>query len=139
MTTAKATKAEAPTTTMWDGAETEVLDGLDLIDKAALVGKPFKMTAFKLSVGARDVAYAWVEGVDADGNQFVFNDSSSGVRAEVMDYLSKKGRGDVLDEWFDVAIVAPRGLRYSEYDVKDERGRDKRAKTFYLTKSGRRV
>jgi hypothetical protein len=93
----------------------------------------------KQTVGARDVAYVYVEGEQEDGTTFTFNDSSSGVRDQLEKFLAGMGKAELLDEWVDVSIVAPKGLRVSEYPVKDERGRERMSKTYYITTAGRRA
>lgn len=140
VTTKKDPTVPAPVTTEWNGEMTEVMGGLDIRDKAELVGLPFRMTGFKPSLGARDIAYMYVEAEDRDGNKFTFNDSSSGVKAQAEAFLTS--RPDIkadADGWFNLSIIAPRGLRFSEYDVKDDRGKDKKARTYYITTSGTRA
>jgi hypothetical protein len=127
-------------TTQWhDGSAAVMLDGMDLVDKAQLVGVKFRITGVKQTVGARDVAYVYVEGEQEDGTTFTFNDSSSGVRDQLEKFLAGMGKAELLDEWVDVSIVAPKGLRVSEYPVKDERGRERMSKTYYITTAGRRA
>lgn len=142
MSTTKATaKINTPVvdTIAWGAGEAEVLAGVDLKDKAELIGVPFKMTGFKFTVNKDGVAYVYVEfEYEPDGERFMFNDSSSGVRAQVDAYVASKELKINLDEWYDVGIVAPRGLRVSRYTVKDGRGRDTESKTYYMTTSGRR-
>ena len=122
-------------------AESEQLDGLDLIDKAELVGRVFRVTGFYFTSNDRDISYAYVDGEDTDGNTFSFNDSSTGVRAQLVEYLKAKGNDAAIDtgEYVKASIVIPKGLRVSEFTVKDERGRDKNARTYYLTTSGKRA
>lgn len=127
-------------TTQWvDGTAATMLEGMDLVDKAELVGVKFRITGVKQTIGARDIAYVYVEGEREDGTPFNFNDSSSGVREQLEGVLKRMGKADVLDEWVDVSIVAPKGLRVSEYEVKDERNRARMSKTYYITTAGRRA
>jgi hypothetical protein len=138
-TTASATPA--PTTAKWNGAEAEVLAGVDLKDKAELVDVPFLMTGIKNTVNTErgGILYAWIEGETEDGERFTFNDSGKGIRAQVDTYLDGKGKAGVMDEWIDCNVVAPKGLRVSRFETKDERGRDVQAKTYYITTSGVRA
>jgi hypothetical protein len=122
-----------------NGQDVQMLGGMDLRDKAELVGRPFYITGLKLTVNERDIAYVWVEGEFEDNQEpFSFNDASTGVRAQLMNYLASEKRADVLNEWTDCRIFIPRGLRVSRYDATDERGRTVQAKTFYLTTAGTR-
>lgn len=142
MVTAKKTPAaeSLATSTDWDGTEAVVLDGADILDKSELIGRPFRITGVKSSVNSRQVHTLFVEGEPREGDPFTFTDSSStGVREQIMKYLGTIGKGDVLDEWIDVSIVAPKGLRVSKYMATDNRGKDVPAKTYYLTTSGRRA
>lgn len=121
-------------------ADATVLDGVDLIDKTALVGTPFLITGAKFTVNARDITMVWVEGELSNGDTFTFNDSSTGVLAEMSEYVKRVNNGETpaLDAWTDLRVICPRGLRVSHYTVKDERNKDRAASTYYLTKSGRR-
>lgn len=128
------------TSTAW-GTGTEELQGLDLVDKAELVGKPFMITAVWFEQNQRDVDYVYVEGVHTGGDTFCFNDSSKGVKVQIEQYLSNKGiapkpLGEVHE---GLKLVIPRGLRVSQFTVLDERGREKQAKTYYLTTNGKRA
>lgn len=132
-------------------SDAEVMDGLELVDKASLVGKPFLITAIQFTETVRQsddaiISYVYVDAVDKDDNPFSFNDSSSGVRSQLVEFARSKGWADIVEthEVKPVRLVAPNGLRVSEYDqeVNDPRtGRPtvRRARTFYLTTSGKRV
>lgn len=128
---------ENDVTSAW-GADVELLDGVEIVDKAELVGKPFLITQVWLDMGSNEVLYLYVNGVHQDGSTFTFNDSSTtGVKAQMLQHLVSKGIDLQPGAVQDVKIVIPRGLRVSVYDVSDL-GRTKRAKTYYLTTSGRR-
>jgi len=124
-----------------------MLDGLDLTPKAELIGVPFRITGASFRTGGgnnADGAGYVVCDIDAefaDGRTFTFNDSSTGVKAQIVKYLSENGHGDKVDtgEYVEFSIVIPKGLRDSEFDTTDERGRPKKGRTFYLTTSGRRT
>lgn len=124
--------------TAW-GRDVEVLDGLDLLDKTELVGKPFLIETVWFEVGQRSVEYVYVEGQLENGTTFMFNDSSSGVRAQLEAYLQGKGRLPEVGQRVPLRLVVPKGLRFSTYNVIDERGREKPAKTYYLTASGKKA
>ena len=116
----------------------ETIEGFDPIDKATLVGQPFGITGVRFRTNERQVVFAEVEIVTATGEQFGLNDSSTGIRQQLSDYMAGKGltvSGNT--DWQDIKLFVPRGLRVSEYTVQDERGKDKTAKTYYLTTVGR--
>ncbi len=133
----------------WNDAE--VMDGLELTEKATLVGKPFLITAVQFTETVRQsddaiISYVYVDAIDTNDQPFTFNDSSSGVRSQLVEYVRSKGLADVIESHAVTAVrlVAPNGLRVSEYDqeINDPRtGRPtvRRARTFYLTTSGKRV
>lgn len=128
------------------------LDGLALTDKSALIEIPFRITgvSFRTSStnGARLVE---VDAEGVDGSTFTFNDSSTGVKEQLVSYLGSIGKDHVVeldDEYLALSetekLVVPDGLRVSEYDVPEkingrETGRLRKARTFYLTTSGERA
>ena len=126
--------------------DTPVLDGLAIVAKSELVDVPFRITGVQFETNPKsEISYVYVDAEYANGETFTFNDSSSGVRAQVIEYLKTLNRDSVVDtgEYEPVSLVIPRGLRFSEFDVKvaDEKGRfvDKTARTYYLTTSGKRA
>lgn len=126
----------------WDDAEQ--LQGLDLVNKTELIDTPFRISAIWFETNERGIEYVYVEAEKANGEEVTFNDSSTGVRAQLVSYLAATGNDSVVDtatalEPHSMNLVIPRGLRVSEFMARDERGREKPAKTFYLTTSGRRA
>lgn len=113
-------------------AEFDTLEGFNPIDKAELVGKPFGITGVRFRENERHVAFAEVEIITLDGEQLGFQDSSTGVRDQLAAYLAEKKLA-VSGDWTDVKLYVPNGLRVSSYEVHDESGRAKQAKTYYLT------
>lgn len=140
MPTAKreSTVTEPRPVTPW-GSDVEILDGLDLLDKAELVDRPFLIQSVWFETGQRNIEYVYVQGEFEDGTEFTFNDSSSGVNKQIESHLAGKEIKPELGQVVPLRLVIPRGLRFSEYDVRDDRGRDKKAKTYYLTTSGKRI
>jgi hypothetical protein len=114
------------------------LEGLDQIDKAELVGKPFGIMAVRLRTNERDIMFAEVEVVTVDGETWVFSDSSTtGVRDQLLKVLEAQGHEISADtDWYEVKLFVPSGLRVSAYEVEDH-GKTKKAKTYYLTSGGR--
>ena len=139
------TKPEANGVTVptdWhDGTDAVVLEGVSLVDKASLKGKPFLITGIRNHVGNQDVLYAQIEfthGTYADGERLMFQDSGKGIRDQVGAFLTTLGKVDVLEEWVDCKVICPQGLRVSPHVQKDDRGRDVNVESWYLTTSGRR-
>lgn len=119
-------------------ADADVLDGADVRDKSELLEVPFLLTAVRESVNDKGIAITWAEGEDLHGKGFVINDTSTGVRAQLHDYLNGKGM-TMSEEWQTIRLVAPRGLRISRFKVTDHTGRERDAATYYLTTSGART
>lgn len=115
----------------------EVLEGFDPIDKAELVGKPFGITGVRFRQNERKVTFAELEIVTPGGERLGFQDSSTGVAAQITTYLTQKKITMADGEWADIKLFVPRGLRVSSYDVVDANGKDKQAKTYYLTLEAR--
>lgn len=141
----------APQTLPDSWADAEIMDGLELVEKATLIDVPFLITAVQFTETVRQsddaiISYVYVDAVDAKDQPFSFNDSSSGVRSQLVEYVRSRGKADVIEthEVLPVRLVAPKGLRVSEYDqeINDPRtGRPtvRRARTYYLTTNGKRV
>lgn len=115
----------------------DTIEGFNPIDKAELVGVPFGVTGVRFRENDRKVTFAELEIITADGEVLGFQDSSTGVRDQIRDYLVtiKKTAGV---EWVDLNLFVPAGLRVSAYDVVNELGQTKKAKTYYLTLTPRK-
>ena len=114
----------------------DVIEGFEPVDKAALVGVPFGITAVRFRTNERSVTYAEVELVTGDGEQQTMIDSSTGVRDQLAAYLHNKGIAPGNTDWQDIKLFVPNGLRVSEYEVQAN-GETKKAKTYYLTTKAR--
>lgn len=117
----------------------DVLEGFNPIDKAELVGKPFGITGVRYRRNERQVEFVEVEIITLDGEQLGFQDASTGVRDQVTKYLIDHKLAPSTDgtTWTDVKLYVPNGLRVSTYEVHDDNGRAKQAKTYYLTVQAR--
>lgn len=129
----------------WDSADQ--LDGLDILDKAQLIDVPFRITGVQFSESNTGALIAYIDAEKQDGEEFTFLDSSTGVKAQLTAYLTGRGLDACVEsgDYQELSLVAPNGLRVSEYDVPERspngqeiRGKFRKAKTFYLTTSGRR-
>ncbi len=132
-----------------DWAGSDQLDGLDVIDKQELIEVPFRIIGAYFSTNARNVRTAFIDGERMDGSVFTFADSSTGVKQQLITYLNKLGKDAVVEsetqEYVDLSLVVPRGLRPSTYEVpevhpvtKRETGKMRTARTFYLTGNNER-
>jgi hypothetical protein len=125
----------------WDSADQ--LDGLDLIDKSNLIDIPFRITGLYFQENNSGVSICYIDGERQDRSTFTFSDSSTGVRAQLVQYLTSKGLDAVVEtgDYQEISLVAPSGLRVSEYEIGDRGrpGKTRMAKTYYLTTSGRRA
>lgn len=130
----------------WDYADQ--LDGLDLLDKSQLLDIPFRITSVRFVEGNNGIRRVEVDAEKRDGETFTFQDSSTGVKTQIEQFLAAKGLDAAIEtgEPIEMNLVAPNGLRVSEYQVPERgpngqeiRGRFRQAKTYYLTTSGRRA
>jgi hypothetical protein len=131
-----------------------VVEGYALTPKSDLLGHPFIITGVtfrfarmdKDGKGGQPLDYVSVEAVDLHSAAIIFNDGSTGVRRQVVQYLMAHGevpegepdealaRVEGLDQRFTFrngtnlpTLRCPRGLRVSEYE--NEYGE---AMTYYL-------
>lgn len=123
----------------WDDAD--ALAGLEVEDKPNLVGVPHLITGYKFTHNAkRNISYVYCEFETTPGGERKnYNDSSAtGVRFQMEEFHDSKNSGKPfeLEKWYDTRLLVPKGLRRSEFDMKDERGRDIKGFAFYLTKTG---
>jgi hypothetical protein len=130
------------TVSAWDTAVE--LDGLELVDKSELVGKPFVITAFMFRTNEeRGIHFVDLDIEFRDGETATFTDSSSrsGVKVQFTEYLAVNNieftEGEVIE--LPTPIMCARGLRPSTYPRTDPRtGKEKMVTSYYLTASGRR-
>lgn len=119
----------------WGKDAFDVLTGTDLVDKAELVNKPFLITTVQFKMNDRKVESVLITALDVDGTPFSFSDSSStGVRAQLAQYLVDSDNAAVIEthEPLVLRLAVMLGLRVSEYDATNERGKTVKAKTYYL-------
>lgn len=126
------------------------LDGYDFVDKAELVGEPFRITSVEFYPNANGVHFANVQAEYRTKIPFAFNDSSTtGARAQLLDYMVKhlgltSTESPVDGTVYAISLVVPRGLRLSEFGVTkdgtpvalDDSRTVRKGRTYYLTTSG---
>lgn len=126
------------------GALTEsadVVEGRDLVEKEDLIGVPFIITSLTYRNGIGNADYVSVEFTTLREPYYegVFNDGSTGVRRQTVQYLIAKQQvtsddpdtplsGGEEDPHYEVKLIASRGLRKSSY-THPEFGM---SETFYL-------
>jgi len=139
--TTKTAPAKVTETSAWGNETADVLAGVNLVQKAEMEGVPFLITGFKFTHNSNsNIGYVYVEfETTPGGERRMFNDSSTGVRQQMEEFAGSKGIKIELEKWYDTRVLCPQGLRVSEYDTKDERGRDTKGRTYYLTTSGGRA
>jgi hypothetical protein len=125
-------------TAAWGDELVETLGGMEVVDKPVLLGVTHKITGYKFTYNeTRQISYVWCEfETTPGGDKKVYNDSSAqGIRFQMEEFHEKKHPGEPfeLDKWYDTALLAPQGLRYSEFPAKDNRGKDVTGRAFYLT------
>lgn len=125
----------------------DVVEGLDILDKAELVNVPFRINGCVFTTNNDNVSICYIDAENASGYEFTFIDSSTGVRAQIVKYLTDKGldAGIESGEYIEFKLVAPQGLRLSEYEVPVRgtngqaiAGKNRMARTYYLTANGTR-
>lgn len=125
----------------------DIVEGLDTIDKSQLIDVPFRILGCTFSNNDKGVNTCFIDAERVDGTQFTFTDSSTGVRAQVVAYLTDKSMDHVVEsgEYAEFRLIAPRGLRVSNYEreVRGANGqiipgRTAPARTYYLTTNGER-
>jgi hypothetical protein len=98
-------------------------DPWEMVDKDRLVATPFVIADFYFSEGDYGT-FSIIKVLDESNKKMVFIDGSTGVNAQLQEYAAKHERRG--------GLVVKRGLRVSEYEYEDEKGRSIPAKTYYL-------
>lgn len=108
-------------------AAAEIGDGFKLLEnKDQLIGIPFFAVTWDFHQGDHG-EFVSVKVMAKDGQKYIVNDGSSGIRDQLMAYSAKKNvQGGLLCE---------KGLRRSNYEYEDESGQKKPATTYYLDTS----
>jgi hypothetical protein len=125
----------------------DIVDGLDTIDKSELLGTPIRLIGCTFNTNNEGVSTCYIDVENLAGEKFTFTDSSTGVRAQLVKYLTEKGLDHIVEsgEYAEFKLVAPNGLRISEYEVPMRGpngqvipGKMRSARTYYLTTNGER-
>lgn len=112
----------------WDtaGGVVEMPTDWRLVEKETLLGVPFLIHRFRFhDGGANDEGeFVSVEVVTEDDRRLVFNDGGTGIYRQLVDWAAQSGRSG--------GLLVRGGLRVSEYEYFDDKGKGHQAKTFYL-------
>lgn len=132
-----ATPANVPAMpTAWGSEPIEQFSGHDLTDKSDLIGVPFLIIGAEIERNeGRDYDVAYVYALDVNGTEFEFSDTSStGVRHQVQGLIAEKGGDPAPGAGFQkLRIACMKGLRISEFEIRDEdTGKKRMAGTYYL-------
>lgn len=96
-------------------------------DKMLLVNRPFVILKYGTHMSEQTGGeFATIHVVTSDGEKWIINDGSTGIKAQLEQI--KNEHGTVCP------LRVPRGLRVSEYEVVLD-GKNQKAKTFYLNTS----
>ena len=110
----------------------EVLgDGFTLVEKDKLVGVPFVLIDYTVHTSSTNfdengegLKFVTVRCVTEEDKRVAFNDGSTGVARQLRDLAVREIYG---------GIYVQNGLRASEYEVTDTKGRKSSATTYYLS------
>ena len=110
----------------------EVLgDGFTLVEKDKLLGVPFVLIDYTVHTSTTNfdengegLKFVTVRCVTQEDKRVAFNDGSTGVARQLRDLAAREIYG---------GIYVQNGLRASEYEVTDDKGRKSSATTYYLS------
>lgn len=123
-----------------DMAGVESFGGHNPTDKADLIGVPFLVIGAEFEKNEnRDYDVAWIYALDVNGTEFEFSDASTGVRETIRDEFEKREKPATPETgYLAFRMLAPRGLRVSEFTAVDQAtGKKRAAQTYYFAGSGR--
>ena len=106
-------------------------DGFTLVEKDKLLGVPFVLIDYTVHTSSTNfdengegLKFVTVRCVTQEDKRVAFNDGSTGVARQLRDLAAREIYG---------GIYVQGGLRASEYEVTDAKGRKSSATTYYLS------
>ena len=106
-------------------------DGFTLVEKDKLLGAPFLLVNYTVHTSSTNfdengegLKFVTVRCVTQEDKRVAFNDGSTGVAQQLRDLATREIYG---------GIYVQNGLRASEYEVLDDKGRKSSATTYYLS------
>jgi len=120
-------------TLLGENVEVEDFDdygpGFSVVDKSVLVGVPMLLLEWRFVAGDFD-GFVSVAAVTQDGRKVIFNDGSTGIRAQLEKVTqSRKAKGNATPQ---MGLKVMGGLRVSQYTYTDDKGKERPAETYYL-------
>jgi hypothetical protein len=116
------------------GSDAQIIEVQAQNDKAELLAVPFIIREAWLHMNASGVEFLYLTvETENDGFKTIADSSTTGVKAQVLGLNGFPTDFTVESEKLTgLKFFAPRGLRVSEYQVTDNRGKSKKAKTYYV-------
>jgi hypothetical protein len=117
-----------------DHASAVLADEWPEVDKAKLVNVPLAIALWTISEpgkGDFDGQYIVVRGMTQTGERFRFADGSTGIFRQLRKLTGERIRDGHPTP--NAGLFAPRGLRVSEYEYTDDKGKKSKAQTFYIS------
>lgn len=113
------------------GASTFEDGGGTIVEKEDLEGVPFAIMTADFHDGDHGTFVSLCCMLKHSGELVIVNDGSTGIKAQVEEYLKEGGKIDP-----EHPFIVPGGTRVSRYTYEDKDGKEKPAETWYL--SGRK-
>jgi hypothetical protein len=108
-------------------ADQEIGDGFKLLEnKDLLIGVEMLLITWDFHQGDHG-EFVSAKVMTKDGQKYIVNDGSTGIRDQLMGYSAKKNSQG--------GLYCKKGLRRSNYEYEDENGQKKPATTYYLDTS----
>lgn len=120
--------------TAW-GTDAEELETRILTPKEDLLRTPMKILGFEIERNEkRNYDVAFVYALDEHGTEFCFADTSdTGVRGQIQTQAAKRDLNPAAGGGYQpMPVIVMGGLRVSEFETTDDKGKTRMAKTFYL-------
>lgn len=107
-------------------ADSELGDGFAMLEtKDVLIGTPLIFLSWSFSPGKYDEEFVSARVVTKDGGKYVVNDGGTGIRAQLREFSDSHGGRQG-------GLLARRGLRRSDYEYTDDKGKAQEASTYYV-------
>lgn len=107
-------------------ADSELGDGFAMLEsKDVLIGVPVLFLSWSFSEGQYAEEFVSARVITKDGGKYVLNDGGTGIRTQLREFTdTHDGRTG--------GLLARRGLRRSDYDYTDDKGKTQAASTYYV-------
>lgn len=111
----------------------ELGDGYTVVEKSSLLNVPFLILSWeegknvKFENDGKPAGFTIVRGVTQNNDKVLFVDGSTGIRDQLTVFQQVSGRSG--------GLLAKFGLRVSEYEYTDAKGKKIPAKTYYIAET----